>query len=366
MCARTPVPAATPERSKVLAFPHPRLWAPGSATRAGRAGAVPRGGRCLEAEGFEEPMLLRFRPLPSSHRLHLPQPSAFPPLPSPPCLCPSTSVLPSSSRQALAHYEQRCGWKPCPQHSPKEATTHQSPAGFRPQYAPHGPRLVGRHEWPHRAHWVQSEAAKPQISPGFPSNVALLPSPFTLLHHTACCKPLLPGVAPGCAGRGAVSPGVGRAAGRGAGGARSRACGVGGIAHSSVLIFARFASWFLCARMGRSRSADLPGEERKGLIRIKHGKKELNVCSQPGPASQLPLGASLGPAASSRFPSCPPCQGTSRPRRALRFIWGGGHFKPTPTLLCWHCTALHCSLPAFLWEGANSPGPATAGGGGGG
>lgn len=81
LCARTPVPAATPERSKVLAFPHPRLWAPGSATRAGRAGAVPRGGRCLEAEGFEEPMLLRFRPLPSSHRLHPPQPSAFPPLP---------------------------------------------------------------------------------------------------------------------------------------------------------------------------------------------------------------------------------------------------------------------------------------------
>lgn len=96
LCARTPVPAATPERSKVLAFPHPRLWAPGSATRAGRAGAVPRGGRCLEAEGFEEPMLLRFRPLPSSHRLHLPQPSAFPPLPfhlrafalPPPC-CPA-------------------------------------------------------------------------------------------------------------------------------------------------------------------------------------------------------------------------------------------------------------------------------------
>lgn len=295
-------------------------------------------------------------------------PIAFTPLSLPPSpRCPSTSVLPSSSRQALAHYEQRCGWKPCPQHSPKEATTHQSPAGFRPQYAPHGPRLVGRHEWPHRAQWVQSEAAKPQISPGFPSNVALLPSPFTLLHHTACCKPLLPCVAPGCAGRGAVSPGVGRAAGRGAGGARSCACRVGGIAHSSVPIFARFASWFLCARMGRSRSADLPGEERKGLIRIKHGKKELNVCSQPGPASQLPLGASLGPAASSRFPSCPPCQGTSRPRRALRFIWGGGtDFKLTPTLLCWHCTALHCSLPAFLWEGANSPSPATGGGGGGG
>lgn len=42
-------------------------------------------------------------------------------------------------------------------------------------------------------------------------------------------------------------------------------------------------------------------------------------------------------------------------------LGGGTDFKLTPTLLCWHCTALHCSLPAFLWEGANSPGPVTGG-----